>query len=144
MIAPSILNDVLGPVMRGPSSSHTAGSHHIARIVTGLLGECPVAAEFAFDPQGSYAQVYRQQGVDLAFAAGLLDWRLTDERFISALSAAAAGGMDIRFHVRPLEHPDHPNTVDILLRAADGRALSARAQSIGGGAVQVFEIVWFS
>ncbi|MGE5198174.1 MAG: serine ammonia-lyase, partial [Rhodospirillaceae bacterium] len=59
----SILNDVLGPVMRGPSSSHTAGSYHIATIAKGLLGLPPVSAEFAFDPAGSYAQVYWQQGV---------------------------------------------------------------------------------
>ena len=51
----SILNDVLGPVMRGPSSSHTAGSHHIGRLVRDLLGEEPALAEFTFDPAGGSA-----------------------------------------------------------------------------------------
>jgi L-serine dehydratase len=136
----SILNDVLGPVMRGPSSSHTAGSYHIATIVKGLLGAAPVAAEFAFDPAGSYAQVYWQQGVDRAFATALMGWDLTDDRFAVSLDLATAAGLDIRFDVRPLVRPDHPNTVEIRLRAADGRELSATARSIGGGAVEILEV----
>ena len=136
----SILNDVLGPVMRGPSSSHTAGSYHIAKIVKGLLGAPPVAAGFAFDPAGSYAQVYWQQGVDRAFATALMGWELTDDRFAASLDLAAEAGLEIRFDVRPLAKPDHPNTVEITLRAADGRTLAATARSIGGGAVEVVEV----
>jgi L-serine dehydratase len=136
----SILNDVLGPVMRGPSSSHTAGSFHIGQIVKGLLGAAPVAAEFAFDPAGSYAQVYWQQGVDRAFATALMGWALTDDRFAASLDHAKVAGLDVRFDVRPLAKPDHPNTVEITLRAADGRAVAATARSIGGGAVEVVEI----
>jgi L-serine dehydratase len=136
----SILNDVLGPVMRGPSSSHTAGSYHIATIVKGLLGATPAAATFAFDPAGSYAQVYWQQGVDRAFATALMGWELTDDRFAASLDLAAQAGLEIRFDVRPLAKPEHPNTVEIRLRAADGRTLSATARSIGGGAVEVVDV----
>jgi len=136
----SILNDVLGPVMRGPSSSHTAGSYHIAIIVRGLLGAAPVSARLAFDPAGSYAQVYWQQGVDRAFATGLMGWELTDDRFAASLELVAEAGLDVCFDVRPLAKPEHPNTVEITLRAADGRALSATARSIGGGAVEVVEM----
>ena len=136
----SMLNDVLGPVMRGPSSSHTAGSYHIALIVKGLLGAAPVSAAFAFDPAGSYAQVYWQQGVDRAFATALMGWELTDERFAASLDLAAEAGLEIRFDVRPLAKPEHPNTVEIILRAADGRTLSATARSIGGGAVEVVDV----
>ena len=136
----SILNDVLGPVMRGPSSSHTAGSYHIAKLAAGLLGAPPVAAGFAFDPAGSYAQVYWQQGVDRAFATALMGWDLTDDRFATSLGRAAEAGLEIRFEVRPLAKPGHPNTVEIVLRAADGRSLSATARSIGGGAVEVVEV----
>ena len=107
----SVLNDVLGPIMRGPSSSHTAGSYHIAKMVKGLLGGDPVTAEFAFDPAGSYAQVYWQQGVDRAFATALMGWDLTDDRFAASLKLAKDAGLDIRFDVRPLARPDHPNTV---------------------------------
>ena len=57
----SILNDVLGPVMRGPSSSHTAASYHIGRLVAALLGAPPIRARVAFDPGGSYGKVYSKQ-----------------------------------------------------------------------------------
>src|SRR4030042_444994 len=76
----SIFNDVLGPVMRGPSSSHTAGSYRIGRIARSLLGEEPVSAVFSFDPEGSYAKTYKQQGADPGFAAGLMGWTVPGER----------------------------------------------------------------
>jgi L-serine dehydratase len=136
----SILNDVLGPVMRGPSSSHTAGSYHIAQLAKGLLGAKAVAVDFAFDPAGSYAQVYREQGVDRAFAAGLLGWPLTDARFFDGLTIAPRQGLDLRFGVRPLAHADHPNTVEIHMCGDDGRTLAVRARSVGGGAVEVVDV----
>jgi L-serine dehydratase len=131
----SILNDVLGPVMRGPSSSHTAGSFFIGTMARALLGEEPAAVTFAFDPGGSFAEVYRQQSSDLAFAAGLMGWSITDERFPSALQQAAEQGLQIDFAVERLEHADHPNTVEIQMTSRSRRGLHAVAQSIGGGAV---------
>lgn len=136
----SILNDVLGPVMRGPSSSHTAGSYHIARLITDLLGERPVSARFRFDPRGSYAEVYRQQGVDLAFAAGVVGWDLTDDRFLGALGIARESGVDLEFMVGPLAEADHPNTTEVDLEARSGRRLSVAARSIGGGAVEITRV----
>jgi L-serine dehydratase len=136
----SILNDVLGPVMRGPSSSHTAGSHHIGRLVRSLLGEEPARASFTFDPAGSYAATYRQQGVDLALAAALLGWPITDERFPKALAIAPRQGLKLVFKVAPLEKPGHPNTVAVELVAKSGRIVRATALSIGGGMVKVIEV----
>jgi L-serine dehydratase len=133
----SILNDVLGPVMRGPSSSHTAGSYHIGRLVRSLLGEEPARASFTFDPGGSYAATYRQQGVDLALTAGLLGWPITDKRFARVLALAPRQGLRPRFLVAPLEGADHPNTVVIELAGKSGRELRATARSIGGGMVLV-------
>ena len=133
----SILNDVLGPVMRGPSSSHTAGSYHIGRLVRSLLGEEPARAAFTFDPKGSYAATYRQQGVDLALTAGLLGWPITDERFAKALVLAPGQGLRPRFRVAPLDGADHPNTVAIEVAGRSGRRLRATAQSVGGGMVFV-------
>jgi len=106
----SILNDVLGPVMRGPSSSHTAGSFHIGTLARSLLGDVPASVTFTFDPGGSYAEVYRQQGSDLAFAAGLMGWTITDERFQQALDLAAAQGLSITFAIERLPDADHPNS----------------------------------
>ncbi len=135
MSAISILNDVLGPVMRGPSSSHTAAPFHIGWLARDLLGDEPVSATFTFDPGGSFAQVYREQGSDLGFAAGLLGWAITDGRFPQALDLAAAQGLQIAFAVEPLPQADHPNTVDIHLLSRQGRTLHLEAKSIGGGAV---------
>lgn len=140
MKAPSIFNDILGPVMRGPSSSHTAGSFHIARLAGALLGARPVRARFAFDPDGSYAQVYRQQGVDRAYALGLLGWPLTDGRFFAALDEAAAAGVALSFAVEPLPGADHPNTVDVALESPDGTVIRLRARSVGGGAVELTRV----
>lgn len=96
----SILNDVLGPVMRGPSSSHTAGAFHLASLARSLLGEAPAEAEICFDPDGSYSRTYREQGADRAFAVGLLDWPLTDPRFEDSLDLAKASGLKIEFQRR--------------------------------------------
>lgn len=135
----SIFNHVLGPVMRGPSSSHTAGGFHIASMARSLFGGVPRRAAFAFDPGGSYARTYAVQGADRAFAMGLMGKPLTDESFFTALEDAAAAGLEIVFEQRPLAHPDHPNTVEIVLEASDGRRVDVVARSIGGGEV---EITW--
>jgi len=131
----SIFNDVLGPVMRGPSSSHTAGSFRIGRIARSLLGEEPVSAVFSFDPEGSYAKTYKEQGADLGFAAGLMGWPITDERFPQALEAAAQAGMGIVFRTGPIPGADHPNTVLVELTGRQEKHLRALAQSVGGGLV---------
>jgi len=131
----SVLNDVLGPVMRGPSSSHTAGSFHIGRLARALLGEEPASVTFAFDPGGSLGQVYSQQGSDLGFAAGIMDLPMMDERFSRALDLAAERGIELTFTIRPLPGADHPNTVEIRMTSPDGRELLVLAKSIGGGAV---------
>ena len=138
--AVSILNDVLGPVMRGPSSSHTAASYHLGRMAAALLGAAPSDVRVSFDPSGSYGQVYRQQGVDLGFAMGILGLPLTDARFFRALEEVAERGIQLSFCVEPLELPDHPNCVDIRLQAPGRRTLDLRARSVGGGSVEITRI----
>ncbi len=133
----SIFNDVLGPVMRGPSSSHTAGSYRLGRIARSLLGEEPTEAVFSFDPDGSYARTYREQGASLGFAAGLLGWPITDERFLRADEIAAEAGMRLEFKTSHLSLADHPNTVEIELSGHRGRRLKMIGQSVGGGLVVV-------
>ena len=133
----SIFNDVLGPVMPGPSSSHTAGSYHLGRLALGLLGEEPGRASLTFDPRGSYACVYREQGVDLGFAAGLMGWPLTDRRFPMALKEASRHGLKLIFRVAPMSRADHPNFVAIDLATRGGDRLSLDGRSVGGGAVEI-------
>jgi len=136
MNAISIFNHVVGPVMRGPSSSHTAGAFHIGALARSLLGATPSAATIAFDADGSYAKCYHTQGADLAFAVGLLGWPITDERFPNALDEAAKAGLAIEFVVGKLDGADHPNAVDLRLTSREGRTLDARANSVGGGAIE--------
>ena len=140
MKATSIFNDVIGPVMRGPSSSHTAASYHLGRMARSLLGAEPVSARIRFDPGGSFGQVYREQGSDLAFVVGLLGRSITDERFAQALELASAQGLAVEFAVEPLPNPDHPNTVQVQLATRYGRRLELVGKSIGGGAVVFGEI----
>ena len=81
----SIFNHVLGPVMRGPSSSHTAGAYHIAVMARGLAGGEIKHVSISFDPKGSYVRTYAQQGADRAFAMGFMGKPLTAESFFTAL-----------------------------------------------------------
>jgi len=134
----SIFNHVLGPVMRGPSSSHTAGAFHIASTLRSLLGGTPRRIVCAFDPGGSYAQTYAQQGADRAFAMGFMGRPLTGEDFFQALERAPEAGLDLRFEVRAIPAADHPNMVDLQATGPDGARLDLLARSIGGGD---FEIV---
>ncbi len=133
----SILNDVLGPIMRGPSSSHTAGSFRIGRMARSLWGGESCEFVLTFDPGGSYAQVYREQAVDLAFAAGFLGWSITDERFSLALDAARSEGRGLSFKVEEVERADHPNFVRMGLTSPEGRRMDLEARSTGGGGVRL-------
>lgn len=137
MRAASILNHVLGPVMRGPSSSHTAGAYHIASLARDLLGHTPCRARFAFDRKGSYAHTYVQQGADRAFVMGLLGRPLTEESFFTCLQEP---GLDTRFVVEDLAEAEHPNTVDIELGSLEGSKVELRARSIGGGEVEILHV----
>ena len=136
----SIFNHVLGPVMRGPSSSHTAGAFHIASMARSLLGSMPQKAVLAFDSAGSYAATYVAQGADRGFAMGLLGKPLTDDSFFTALSDAPRAGLEIEFQVGKLANPDHPNTVEMDLTAADASELRLVARSIGGGEVEIARV----
>ncbi len=136
----SIFNHVLGPVMRGPSSSHTAGAFHIGSMARSILGGTPTHAVLAFDPGGSYAATYEQQGADRGFATGLMNKPLTGESFFTALRDAPGAGLELQYHVRPLAHAEHPNTVDLDLTSADGTHLSVVARSIGGGEVEITRV----
>lgn len=133
----SIFNHVLGPVMRGPSSSHTAGAYHIACMVRSLLRAKPRSVTLAMDPTGSYAATFVPQGADRAFAMGLLNRPLTDASFFSAMEDVAAAGIAVRYEIRTLQRPTHPNAVEIEIAAHDAPSLRVEARSIGGGEVEI-------
>ena len=136
----SIFNDVLGPIMRGPSSSHTAGAYRIARLCCSIYGSRPDSVTCTFDPDGSYAPTYEALGVDLAFAAGLLGWEMTDGRYKSSLDSVEENGTDLSFRIEALKHAEHPNTVRITMESASFPAMTVWAKSTGGGVIEIYLI----
>lgn len=135
----SIFNDVLGPVMRGPSSSHTACSVRIGALAREMAGGSPAALRVEFEPKGSLAATYRSQGVDVGLAAGLLGMAPDAEGLMDSLAQAQAQGVSISFHVTPFQ-ADHPNTYRLTVTGRDGQATRFTALSVGGGMLRVVEI----
>ncbi len=136
----SVFNDVLGPVMRGPSSSHTAGSYRIGKIAGMLFGTKPESVTFTFDPEGSYCKTYKQQGVDLGFTAGLLGMDITDSTFKSSLETGRKSGLNFEFNIEPIKDAGHPNTVMILMKSENKNEMSLKAKSTGGGSIVIEEV----
>ena len=94
-LPPSIFNDVVGPVMRGPSSSHSAASVRIGRIARDLCGGDPEAVLVQFDTEGSLATTHDSQGSDIGLFSGLLGWDADDERLPQSRAALDAAGIKL-------------------------------------------------
>src|SRR5688572_12471551 len=105
------LLDIIGPVMVGPSSSHTAGACRLGLIARALLGGMPEEARVEL--HGSFARTGTGHGTDRAIAAGLLGYPPDDERIREAVDAAEAAGMKITFENTKLRGDHHPNTTRI-------------------------------
>lgn len=133
--------DILGPVMIGPSSSHTAGAAKIGRIAGIILGEKPVQADIYL--HGSFAATYRGHGSDRALVGGLLGFAIDDERLRDALDIAAQEGFSVSFHREHLGDV-HPNTVKISVRGASGKTIDMVASSVGGGDIRVVNLLGFA
>ena len=128
------LFDILGPVMVGPSSSHTAGAVRMGLIARQLLGEEPVEAEIVL--HGSFADTGEGHGTDKALVAGLLGFTPDDERIPESFTLA--GQKDLRFTILRREiRGAHPNTALLTLRGEKGAAASVQCASIGGGRICV-------
>jgi L-serine dehydratase len=141
----SILNDVLGPIMRGPSSSHSAAPYAIAttcRQLTLSEGEALTGAVIRFDRDGSFARVHTQQGADEGFAAGLLDIDIGSPEYSNVLETLASPRPPFSFKIEvgSLARPCHPNLVELLLRCEGGAGVRTDrylAVSTGGGTFQI-------
>lgn len=138
MSSPSIFNDVIGPVMRGPSSSHCAAAVRIGRLAHDLMQGQIADVTVRFDPQGSLATTHTSQGSDMGLFGGLLGWEPTDARLVDSRAALEASGVDLRIEIAPLPY-DHPNTYHLELSAAL-RSHSLTALSTGGGMIEVVAI----
>lgn len=135
---PSIFNDVIGPVMRGPSSSHCAASLRIGRICRDLMNGDITDVHIVFDPNGSLATTHKGQGSDMGLFGGLLGWEADDARLPDYAQAIEAAGISTRIDIHDIG-ATHPNTYKLTLRSArETRTLTAI--STGGGMIEILEI----
>lgn len=129
--------DIVGPVMIGPSSSHTAGAVRLGRLAAAILGGTPASARILL--HGSFATTGHGHGTDLALLAGLLGLMPDDERIAEAPQLAAEAGMAYAFETVDLGET-HPNTARMHLTSRDGREMMVQGCSVGGGDVIVTRI----
>ncbi|MDI6843170.1 MAG: L-serine ammonia-lyase, iron-sulfur-dependent subunit beta [Anaerosomatales bacterium] len=128
------LFDIIGPVMIGPSSSHTAGAARLGALARAIVGGTPTRARVTL--HGSFASTGKGHGTDRAIVAGLLGLRPDDERLPEAITLAEAAGIDIAFVSSDLGDA-HPNTARFELTDAQGRVHLVQGSSLGGGDVVV-------
>lgn len=131
--------EIIGPVMIGPSSSHTAGAARIGRVARDLFGRQPEWARIHLF--GSFAETYKGHGTDVAIIGGLLDYDTFDERIKTAFEDAAALGMTFEF-IPEEEEAEHPNTAKIVIGDSQGE-MELVGISIGGGTMEVTELNGF-
>ena len=132
---PQGIRDIIGPIMVGPSSSHTAGALRIASMARNLLAGEPAHVKFTL--YGSFSQTYKGHGTDKALVAGMLGMHTDDTRIATSFSEARSQGLEFEFVCDALTKTDHPNTVDIEAQDATGMRVSVRGVSIGGGAAEL-------
>ena len=126
--APSIFNEVIGPVMRGPSSSHTAGAHRIGSLVRQL---CPAGFQkvtVEFDRKGALATTYLGQGSAMGLAGGMLGVSLTDPEIVDFEQGLTASGLDIQYIISNY-HTEHPSTYRISLHYPEKEDMQVEAVS---------------
>ena len=131
------LFDIVGPVMIGPSSSHTAGAARIGRVARRLLGEDVAEARVGFC--GSFARTWRGHGTDRAVVGGLMDVAADDARLRDSLDEAKRRGLSVTFEEIQLKGA-HPNTVRLRLRGVSGKQIEVIGASVGGGSIEIREI----
>ena len=129
--------DIIGPIMVGPSSSHTAGAVRIGYITRKLLDEDVKKAEILF--YGSFLLTGKGHGTDKSIVAGLMLMQPDDIRIPSSFEIAKENGMEITFGKADLKDV-HPNTVRLILTGKSGRTLDVVASSLGGGRIKINRI----
>ena len=133
----SILNDVLGPILHGPSSSHTAASYDIARLTRMLCENEIKEINITFDSKGSFTKTYKSQNGDVAFLAGLINLAVDNPEFLNSKNRTIEEGIRYVFESREIPEADHPNYILITIPA---KKLMIVAKSIGGGMILIEKI----
>lgn len=132
--------DMIGPVMIGPSSSHTAGVVRIGRVARKILGDIPKEAVITF--YNSFARTFEGHGSNRAILGGLMDFHTDDERIKDALDLAKEQQMSYKFRSVGNASTLHPNTVRLLLKSADAQT-EVVGESRGGGVIRIREVNGF-
>jgi L-serine dehydratase len=138
----SIFNDVIGPVMRGPSSSHCAAGLRIGRLARDLVGGKFDDVLVEFDRNGSLPTTHDTQGSDMGLFGGLMGWEADDERLADSMRILRDTGVRIRIETVDAGDP-HPNTYRLTLANEDGKCF-LRAVSSGGGMIEVLNVAEFT
>jgi len=129
--------DILGPIMVGPSSSHTAGAARLAKIASIIAGKNIESVQFVL--HGSFAKTYRGHGSDRALVAGILGMDPWDDRLKDSIGIAKEQGLQIEFTLGDLGDV-HPNTVKFIITKKNGAIVEIVGSSVGGGNILIFEI----
>ncbi|MCH4052976.1 MAG: L-serine ammonia-lyase, iron-sulfur-dependent subunit beta [Atopobiaceae bacterium] len=130
--------EILGPIMVGPSSSHTAGALRIA-LVARSLGPAPLA-RVRFTLYNSFARTYHGHGTDRALVAGVIGLAPDDVRVRDSFEMAREQGLDFSFETSDEGTGLHPNTVTIAMEGVDGTAMSVTGESLGGGRIRISSV----
>ena len=138
----SIFNDVIGPVMRGPSSSHAAASARIGQMIRMAAKNKIIKAVIDYDINGSLAATHDGQGSDMGLASGFLGLELTDPKVPDSLQIAKTSGIDISINI--LDYgAQHPNNYRIQIVSGEGREYCWEAISTGGGMIKIWKFNGF-
>lgn len=129
--------DILGPIMVGPSSSHTAGAARLGKVARAVAGEKIVDVKFLL--HGSFAKTYKGHGTDKALLAGILGMQPDDERLRASILIAKKEGLNFEFIERDLGDY-HPNTVKFIMTGESGKVCEVLGSSIGGGSIEIVEV----
>jgi len=140
MAEKSSVFDMIGPVMIGPSSSHTAGVVRIARTALKLLGGKPEEAEITF--YNSFARTYEGHSSDRAVIGGLLDFKTDDKRIKDSLTLAPEQGLLYKFKSVGNASTMHPNTIKLQLKRGNEN-IEVLGESKGGGIINIAEVNGF-
>ena len=129
--------DIIGPIMIGPSSSHTAGAARLAKVAATIAGSNIVKVEFLL--HGSFSETYKGHGTDKALVAGILNMEPWDDNLKRSFEIAKDLGIEFIF--TPSDLGDvHPNTVKFIITKEDGSVAMVTGSSIGGGNIFIFDI----
>lgn len=129
--------DIIGPIMIGPSSSHTAGAARLGKVAQSICGNKLKKVTFLL--HGSFGKTYKGHGTDKALVAGILGMEPCDARLRDSIAIANDEGIEIEFKEADLGD-QHPNTVKFLMTDINGQNCEVMGSSIGGGNIKISEV----